>query len=793
MQFDRPQPAAPHAERAEPDAEAVEPVTEQPQEAGPEAHPAATTPATSSTEHAVRPCPAGPAMGILLALAALGVAAALSTALPDVRAGGSVGVAWPWVEPLGIQFAFRLDGLSMVFAPMIAAFAAAIALYSRSYLRGHQHLGRFFVYLGLFTASMLGLVLADDIILMFVFWEMTTVASFLLVGFSHASEKSRRNAWQGLLVTGAGGLALLAGLVLLASAAGTTSLSAIVATEGLTGHALYPGILALVLLGAFTKSAQIPFHFWLPGAMAAPTPVSAFLHSATMVKAGVYLVARLHPAMSGTEAWTWSLSITGAITMLMAGVLALRQTDLKMALAYTSIMALGSLIMFLGAEATVAIAAAVTFLIVHALYKASLFLMVGCIDKGTGTREIASLGGLWRTMPFTSTAAVLAAGSMAGFPPFLGFIGKELKYEGALAIAEEPWPLATAAVTANACMVAMTLIIILRVVFGRAGTTPKSPREVPIAMWLPPLALASLGLVFGIAPDLVGNTLVQPAVTAILGRPETVALKLWHGINVPLAMSIATVVLGIVLFVAHKVLLTAMARMPVIADRAWDGLMAGIADGFKATTRVMQPGSLRSYVAVTLTTLSALPLAYLAFSAHPLPQLKAPVFEWTALGVVLLTAVGAVMAAAAARRMVALGGLGAVGTGLAMLFAVYGAPDVAMTQLLADVLLVVLIAAVMARLPDLGGRRSGRLRDIAVASLVGVSVTVLILASTAGGYDRALPDSMIALSVPEAFGRNVVNVILVDFRALDTFGEIVVVAVAAVAALALIRTRRRAT
>ncbi|MEO0958143.1 MAG: hydrogen gas-evolving membrane-bound hydrogenase subunit E [Pseudomonadota bacterium] len=736
------------------------------------------------------PCPAGPALGLLLALAAIAAAFGIGSLMPEVAAGSPVSFAVPWVAPLGIDFALRLDGLSGMFALMITGFAAAIAIYARRYLKGHHHLGRFFVFLALFTAAMLGLVVADDVILLFVFWEMTTVASFLLVGFGHESAKARRNAWQALLITGMGGLALLAGLVLLASAAGTTRLSEIVATPGLTDHALYPAILALVLLGAFTKSAQIPFHFWLPGAMAAPTPVSAFLHSATMVKAGVYLVARLHPALSGTDAWTWTLSITGALTMLMAGVLALRQTDLKLALAYTSVMALGSLMMFLGAEASVAIAAAMTFLVVHALYKAALFLFVGCVDKGTGTREIGQLGGLWRTMPLTSAAGVLAAGSMAGFPPFLGFIGKELKYEGALAIAEEPWPLAASAVLANACMVALTLVIILRVVFGRAGITPKVPKEVPVALWMPPLILAVLGLIFGVAPDLVGTAIVQPAVTAVLGRPEVVALKLWHGVNVPLLMSIATVAIGIALFAAHRPLGRLLAHIPATADRAWDGLMDGIASSFKAATKVMQPGSLRGYLSVTLAAIAALPLGWMLLSGEGLPAMPDVTLEPAAAGAALLAALGAIVAAAATRRMVALGGLGAVGTGLAMLFAVYGAPDVAMTQLLADVLLVVLIAAVMARLPDLGARRAGRLKDMGIAGLVGLMVAGLTLAATAPGFDRTVSDEMVALSVPEAFGRNVVNVILVDFRALDTFGEIVVVAIAAVAALALIRTAR---
>ncbi|MEM6488166.1 MAG: hydrogen gas-evolving membrane-bound hydrogenase subunit E [Pseudomonadota bacterium] len=733
-------------------------------------------------------------MGLILAMAAALAALALGTALPATASGQALEIALPWVPQLGITLAFRLDGLSMIFALTISAFATVIAVYAQRYLVGHRHLGRFFLYLGLFTVAMLGLVLADDVIVLFVFWELTTVSSFLLVGFSHSADKARRNAWQGLLITGAGGLALLAGLVLLASAAGTTRLSAITTTPGLVEHALYPAILALILLGAFTKSAQIPFHIWLPGAMAAPTPVSAFLHSATMVKAGVYLVARLHPALSAGEAWTLSLSIAGAATMVMAGVLALRQTDLKLALAYTSIMALGSLMMFLGAEATVAIAAAMTFLLVHALYKAALFLAVGCVEKGTGTREIAQLGGLWRRMPLTSAALVLAAGSMAGFPPFLGFIGKELKYEGALAIAEEPWPMATAAVVANACMVALTLVIILRVVFGPLRETPKLPREVPVALWLPPLALASLGLVFGVAPDVVGEALVQPAVVSVLGRPETVALKLWHGINVPLAMSIATVALGVLLYALHRGLKVALARLPALADSAWDGLLAGIAGGFAALTRVMQPGSLSIYLSITLAAMVAPALAWVALSGWQwgwaVPSLAA--IEPTAAGAAVLVAVGTIMAAVAARRMVALGGLAGVGTGLAMLFAVFGAPDVAMTQLLADVLLVVLIAAVMARLPDLMHRRRRPVADFVVAALVGVAVTAVTLAATSGVLDRSVSDAMVALSVPEAFGRNVVNVILVDFRALDTFGEIVVVGVAAVAALAIIRQRSRA-
>ncbi|MGF1553477.1 MAG: hydrogen gas-evolving membrane-bound hydrogenase subunit E [Paracoccaceae bacterium] len=731
---------------------------------------------------------AAAAAGWLLAAAALAACGWFATRVPAVAGGAAPSFAVPWVETLDVWLAFRLDGLSLVMALLVTGFGAGVAAYATRYLAGHAHRGRFVLYLALFMVSMLGLVTADDVVVLFVFWELTTVASFLLVGFDHASAKARRNAWQALLITGAGGRVLLAGLVLLIGAAGTSRLSEIVATPGLADHAAYPVILALVLLGAFTKSAQFPFHFWLPGAMAAPTPVSAYLHSATMVKAGVYLLARLHPALSGTDAWALSLSTVGGVTMLLAAFLALRQSDLKLALAYTSVMALGSLVMFLGAEAPIAIAAAVTFLIVHALYKCSLFLVVGAIDHETGTREIARLGGLWRTMPMTALAALLAAGSMAGFPPFLGFIGKELKYEGALAIAEEPWPLAGAAVLANALMVTLALVIVLRVVLGRPGDTPKRPHEAPVAMWLPPLSLALAGLAFGTFPDALGDLLVQPAVSAIAGSPQAVELKLWHGINVPLAMSLVTVGLGVAAFAAHRALARGIALIPAVADRGWDALMAGIASGFAGLARAMQPGSLRAYLSASLLALAAPPLAWLALSggvALPVPDALDP----AAAGAALLAARGALIAAVAERRMTAIGGLGAVGTGLAMLFVLYGAPDVAITQFLVDVLLVVLIAGVMAHLPELGPRRDHRAGAALVAAVVGASVAGLTLAATHGAFDGALAGEIVARSVPEAYGQNVVNVVLVDFRALDTFGEIVVVGAAAIAALALLRMR----
>ncbi|MEO0359196.1 MAG: proton-conducting transporter membrane subunit, partial [Pseudomonadota bacterium] len=345
--------------------------------------------------------------------------------LAPIAAGGTVRFAWDWVPALGISISFLIDGLSLTFALLISGIGALVLLYSNTYLAGHPQYARFALFLTSFMLAMLGLVLADNLIAVFVFWELTTVTSYLLIGFGHETEKGRRSALQALFVTGAGALALLAGLILLGTTMGTFELSEIL-TRGdeLKAHALYVPILILVLAGTFTKSAQFPFHFWLPNAMAAPTPVSAFLHSATMVKAGVYLMARLHPGMAGTDIWFWTLSIAGAFTAVFASILALRQTDLKQALAYTTLMALGVLTLFLGQGSEYGLTAFVTFLIVHSLYKASLFLVVGCIDHATGSRDADTLGGLGRVMPMTACAAGLAALSMAGLPPFLGFIGK---------------------------------------------------------------------------------------------------------------------------------------------------------------------------------------------------------------------------------------------------------------------------------------------------------------------------------------------------------------------------------
>ncbi len=736
--------------------------------------------------------------GWLPALLPAAFAVLFATALPTIADGDPIRLAYNWVPSLGINFSLLLDGLSLAFALLISGIGFFVTLYARTYLAGHPHLGRFTLYLLAFMVAMLGLVLADNLITLFVFWELTTLTSYFLIGFNHASADSRRSALQALLLTGAGGLALLAGLILLGNVAGSFELSEILAQGDLIrGHDLYLPILILVLLGAFTKSAQVPFHFWLPNAMAAPTPVSAYLHSATMVKAGIYLLARMHPALSGTEVWIWSLTIFGAVTALAASVIALRQTDLKLALAYTTVMALGTLTMFLGAEATVAIAAAMTFLVVHSLYKASLFLIVGILDHQAGSRDAERLRGLARAMPITAAAAAAAALSMAGFPPFLGFIGKELKYEGALAIASEPAFVATAAVLANALMVAVAGIVALRPFYGRRITAAKTPHEAPVALWIGPVVLASLGLIFGLAPSLIADSLIQPAVTAILGRPETVKLALWHGINLPLALSLLTFSIGLTVYVVHerlrRLLIRVEAGLPATADQVWDRLLDGLKAVAAVQTRVLQGGLLRRYMFIVFASVAvAVGVTLAATEAVRLPA------EWPELlfkhwASVALIASGAIMTALSKTRLAAICALGVVGVGVALLFVMFGAPDLAITQLLVETLVVVLVGVVMLRLPGLDqGARPGRGADALLSVAVGAVVALTLLAVVASPIDRSITDYFETASVAEAFGRNIVNVILVDFRALDTFGEVAVVAVAAIGAYALIRgTRRR--
>ncbi len=733
-----------------------------------------------------------------VAIAAL-IFAWLAQAIPAVGAGEVVRYSWDWVPSLGIALSFLIDGLSLTFGLLITGIGALVFLYASKYMQGHAHLARFMLFLVLFMASMLGLVLADNLLTLFVFWELTTITSYLLIGFDHATAKARRSALQALLLTGTGGLALLAGFILIGTVTGTFELSEIRAQgDVLQEHALYLPILILVLAGAFTKSAQFPFHFWLPNAMAAPTPVSAYLHSATMVKAGVYLMARMHPNLGGTEIWLWTLTIFGAFTAVFASFMALKQTDLKQSLAYTTLMALGTLTLFLASDIGYAITAAMTFLIVHSLYKATLFLVVGVIDHETGTRDVDRLGGLARAMPVTAFAAAIAALSMSGIPPFIGFISKEIKYAAALGVESEPVFVIGAVLLANALMLAVAAVVAFSPFWRNKHLAAElSPHEGPWQMLMGPVILATLGAIFGVFPSLLAASLVNPGVAAILGpEAEPAKLKLWAGVNLPLILSIVTIALGIAIYIYSRPMraaLQAMGERLVNFDRGWDRVLDGLKWLAAWQTDLIQSGVLRRYLFITFLTLligiGGTIIAKDALSvtvAWPDLLLK----HWV---VVALIVAGAMLTLTTSSRIAAIAGLGAVGIGVALIFIIFGAPDVAITQLLVETLVVVLFGVAALKLPRLddSGRKTHRPLDALLAVGVGAIVTVVLLMVTAGPLDRRLTTYFEETSWPEAFGRNIVNVILVDFRALDTFGEIAVVVIAALGAYALLKGRKQ--
>jgi multicomponent Na+:H+ antiporter subunit A len=734
--------------------------------------------------------------GWLPALLPLAIFLAAAARVPASAAGAQRVVVLDWVPSLGVSLNLNVDGLSLLFVLIVSFVGAAVFVFGGAYLGGHPHRLRFYALLSAFMLSMLALVLVDNLVALFVFWELTTLTSYLLIGFEHDQAAARANARQALLVTGAGGLVLLVGILLLGRMAGSTDVSALVARgQALRAHPLYLPALVCILVGALTKSAQFPFHFWLPNAMAAPTPISAFLHSATMVKAGIYLMARLHPVLGGTAAWMGTLVVVGAITALLGAFLAMGQKDLKRLLAYTTIMALGIMTMFLGGRTTPTLTAAMTFLMVHALYKSALFLVVGTIDHQTGSRHLPDLGGLGRAMPLTGLAAAAAALSMAGFPLFFGFVGKEIMYKGALTEDLFPDFATLAALVSNALMTAVAAILLLRVFAGRLRVPGDTPREAGAGMWLGPLMLGGLGIFFGVCPDWVGRHLIEPAVLAFHPQADQIHLKRFYGFNEALLLSVVTLVFGALAYAGRGALARLIGaleqRPPFSPERIYARLLEFTAVFAAHHTRIVQNGSLQRYLAVIFMAVVAgagIPALRAGFN---LPAID-PILETLALVEILLVALmsAALAVVVAARtRLLAVCGLGVVGAGSAMIFLWHGAPDVALTQLLVETLTVIIVALVLLRLPPLPRPLSSpgrRVLNAAVALAAGSLVAGLLLAVGGSELDRSVTAYYEAYSYTKAHGRNIVNVILVDFRSFDTLGEIVVVAVAGLAGLALI-------
>ncbi len=738
---------------------------------------------------------AGRTTGWLLAILPFGLTVYFASFVGVIASGEIFHSEFVWVPTLGVNLTCSLDGLSLLFALLINGVGGLVLIYAGGYLKGDPLLGRFYAFLLMFMASMLGLVLSANLLALFVFWELTSLSSYLLIGFDQSRPRARASALQALLVTGGGGLALMAGLLLLGDAAGSFEIVSLQSQADLRSHALYMPAVLLILVGAFTKSAQFPFHFWLPAAMEAPTPVSAYLHSATMVKAGVYLMARLSPALGGTDLWIGVVSTVGGFTMLLGAWLALLQTDLKRLLAYSTISSLGTMTFLLGLGGDLATQAAIAFLLGHALYKGALFLVAGSIDHSTGTRDVRLLRGLGKAMPITAVAAGFATLSMAGLPPLFGFIAKELTYEATL---HSSAVLATtaAAVTANAFLVAVALVVGLRPFVGKANPDLHEAHEVSAPLWLGPLTLAGLGLAIGIYPGFVADSLVRSASTAVLGHVQSSHLTLWHGFTTALGLSLLTLAAGMASYALRGKLLQAADQWGGIFQwgptRWYDWALTGLNAVAIGQTRVLQSGYLRHYLVITLVTMSALAGYSLLGRGGMAIRLDWSDIRFYEAGLAVLILLAVLAAIVVESRLSAIMALGVVGYGVALVFIMYGAPDLAMTQFLIETLTVILFVLVFFHLPEskiVSGSVS-RIRDMIIAAGVGGVMTAFVLLGTSEG-PKTVSDFFVLNSLPGGHGHNIVNVILVDFRGLDTMGEITVLTVAAVGVYALLKLRRR--
>lgn len=722
--------------------------------------------------------------------------------IEPIANGGRVLESLSWLPEMGINYSFLVDGLSLTFAFLIAGIGFFIVIYAGGYLKGHPSLGRFMAVLLAFMGSMLGLVLSDNLITLFVFWEMTSITSFLLIGFDHDRMASRRAALQALIITGLGGLVMLAGFALVGIIGGSYELSELLSKgDVIKSDALYGLAFWLVMAGAFTKSAQVPFHSWLANAMEAPTPVSAYLHSATMVKAGVFLLMRFYPILGETPLWETVLPIVGGVTLLVGTILAVRDTDMKLMLAYTTIASLGLLVMMLGVGGTGAIEAAVLYLIAHSFFKGGLFMVVGTVDHEAGTRDIRRLSGLRSAMPITALAASLGALSMCGLPPFVGFLAKESIYHSVSHGDWREWTIALVAVIGNVLMFAVAASIAIKPFLGRWVDPPKAVHEGPLMLVLGPLVLGLVGLASALfILELMQTNFFAPMIMAVAGREVEVDLHLWGGVNLALGLSAITVVCGVLVFMwiekfrrGFNGVLTAIGWGP---DKGFDQAICLLTWFGGVFTRFLQNGSMRRYMRLTFI-FTAMALLIPIYQQNLLPgKLRFPELELWEMGVLLILTIGIIQVVLARTRLTAIVSLGIQGTAVALVFMMFGAPDLSFTQFMVETLSVVILALVLTRFKLMRqDRRSpfSIIVDSSIALSVGVGMSVFLIHITQPFLDLRLSEFFANYSASVAHGRNIVNVILVDFRALDTLGEITVVLIAGLSVLALIRLKAPAS
>lgn len=705
----------------------------------------------------------------------------------------------------GVDFSFRIDGLSIIFGLMISGIGFFVLLYSAYYMGKYERQNHFYLYLMIFMGAMTAMVFSDNLVTLFIFWELTSVTSFLLIGFDFHSEKSRQAALQSLLITAFGGLSLLFAIILIGDVAGTYRISELL-NQGisLNNHPRYNLIFILVLIAVLTKSAQFPFHFWLPGAMQAPTPVSSYLHSATMVNAGIFLLLRVHPVLGDTDIWRVTLMLAGGITMFLGAFFSMGQKDLKRILAFTTISALGTMVLLLGIDTTQSTKAALVFFIVHSLYKGGLFMMAGIAEKSTGTRDITVLSNLGKALPFTTVAAILSLISMAGLPPMLGFIGKELIYEAKIQLPGFSWLVLPLGVGANIMMVAVSLTVFFEVFYPakmKSGVEIKHHEsEYPWYFPAGAIILAVAGLVLGMAPGWL-DYLIGDALLFVRGHEVDVKLSLWHGFNKVLLISALTVISGIIVFRFRHVVIPGISRLILWFDRLFlpDLFMKIMKRYLEITarnTKRIQHGYHRFYLMTFfLVTLALVALQLFLSDIVPLPSSEFSAIRLHVTLLLFVSALAVVFAVFTGGRLTAIVAMGVVGYGIGLLYLFYGAVDLAITQFLAETLLMVLFVMVMYKLPKFTmlSNQKSRARDIIISLAVGATVTLVVLYARFVNFFEPISSYYLENSYTQAHGRNIVNVILVDFRALDTLGEITVLTLAAVGVYALFNIRVKKT
>ncbi|MGS2779245.1 Na+/H+ antiporter subunit A [Robertmurraya sp. GLU-23] len=739
---------------------------------------------------------------------------------------GTVYESFEWIPSLGINFAAKIDGLGLLFALLISGIGSLVVLYSIYYLaKDKEQLGSFYVYLLLFMGAMLGVVLSDNLIVMYGFWELTSISSFLLIGYWYHREKSRYGAQKSMLITVFGGLAMLGGIVLLYIMTGSFSITEIVAqSDVVLEHTLLIPAILCFLLGAFTKSAQFPFHIWLPDAMEAPTPVSAYLHSATMVKAGIYLVARMSPVFAESPVWLWLVGGFGIVTLFWGSFSAVKQTDLKSILAFSTVSQLGLIMSLLGVGAaalhydgiddnvfTVATTAAVFHLINHATFKGSLFMVVGIVDHETGTRDIRKLGGLMHLMPITFTLAIIGAFSMAGLPPFNGFLSKEMFFTGMVNILKlDLFSLSTWGILfpvlawiASVFTFIYSMKLVFRTFMGKykPEQLKKKPHEAPLGMLISPVILGSLVIIFGLFPNILSHNLISPAMASILpsllspGDMFDVHIYFWHGPNIELFMTIAVVILGILLYLTLPKWEKAYHLLPekLTLNKLYDRGMESIQSGSFKLTRFYMNGYIRTYL-VYIFAFFILILGYTLYKkdAFVIDTAKVSSIGFYELVLSLLIVVTTITILFAKSRLTSIILLGAVGYTVALFFVVFRAPDLALTQLVIETVSVALFLLCFYHLPKFKKEESKipfKLTNALISIGVGAIVTAIALSS----YSTKLFDSISHFYVDNTYiraaGKNMVNVILVDFRGFDTLFEICVLAIASLGIFAMIKLR----